>query len=485
MNFGIFTLHFDSLILFFTQPLVGLMFDMFAVFGWLVIVYLLLYAGFIFYIDYRESKGTEDWEWVLLAIDIPQMNMQTPMAVEQLFSHLAGAYDQPGIRDIFYRGFKQRWFSFEIISIEGYIQFLIRTEKTLRDLVEASVYAQYPQADITLVEDYVSYVPDIYPNDTHDVWIADFATSENDAFPIRSYREFEHNISKDTVLKDPMGTFLESFSRISSGEQMWFQIIIQPIGNKWKEDAIKKVKELIGDKSGGSKSKFLSTLRDNVITKEVGNSLNEIVSQLTGGGGISSQEESRAKADEPNNLRYMTPGQMKVVEAIETKINKIGLKTKMRAIYIARKEVFQPERGIHALIGAINQFNVPTANSIVPVVSTSQNTKRQSDAKKNELMKAYKKRKINIGGNSFVLNIEELATVWHFPMSHVSTPMLQMAQLKTSQPPSGLPVERLRSQFEVDDTSMSDARKVALQQTYKTDSGEVRYTDDNGGVRFG
>src|SRR3989339_524476 len=201
--FGLFTLNVNSVVPFFQQTSsTELVFLGIGLVGWLPLIYLLLFAGLSFYKDYREDKFTANWEWVVLAIDIPQLNIQTPMAVEQLFSHLAGAYDPPGIRDVFYKGHKQRWFSFEIISIEGYIQFIIRTEKALRDLVEASVYAQYPQAEITEVEDYVTNIPDAYPNQTHDIWAGDFVTAENDALPLRSYREFEHNISKDTVLKD-------------------------------------------------------------------------------------------------------------------------------------------------------------------------------------------------------------------------------------------------------------------------------------------
>ncbi|PIY92329.1 MAG: hypothetical protein CO030_01405 [Candidatus Magasanikbacteria bacterium CG_4_9_14_0_2_um_filter_42_11] len=477
--FGLFTLNLTGVISFFqsTSPTALIVLGV-GIVGWLPLIYLLLFAGLSFYKDYREDKFTAKWEWIVLAIDIPQLNIQTPMAVEQLFSHLAGAYDPPGIRDVFYRGHKQRWFSFEIISIEGYIQFVIRTEKGLRDLVEASVYAQYPQAEITEVQDYVSSVPDSYPNATHDIWIADIVTAEDDSFPLRSYREFEHSISKDTVLKDPMGTFLESFSRIGIGEQMWFQILVQPIGNKWKEDAIKKVKELIGEKSGGGGKSIFSGLTDNALTKEVGNSFSEILAQLTGTeatvGGADAKSNDR---EEPNQMRYMTPGQMKLVEGIELKISKIGFKTKMRGVYVAQKASFNPDRGVHALLGAITQFNIPSANSLVPAVTTSQPTPKQSEAKKAELLKAFKKRKMNVGANPFVLNIEELATVWHFPMSHVVTPMLQKAQLKTAEPPSGLPIERALPVVE-SSTEQSPGR------TYIDDSGQIHYVDDQE-QRFG
>jgi hypothetical protein len=143
-------------------------------------------------------------------------------------------------------------------------------------------------------------------------------------------------------------------------------------------------------------------------------------------------------------MLYLTPGTRKVLEAMETKISKIGFKTKIRGIYLARKEIFRPEHGANALIGAINQFNSPSANSLAPTfgvhLSYLGKDKRMA-RRKRTIMQAYKKRKMNVGGKPFVLNIEELATIWHFPMSYVKTPLLQKTVAKRSEPPASLPTE--------------------------------------------
>ncbi len=452
LDFGIFKINFDvvgtiaDLLSFFTDQSAGTIFwELFIIGGWLAIVYAGLYVALENYQEYRENIYTKDWKWVVFAIDIPPLNVQTPKAVEQMFSHIAGAHSSPNIGEAFRGGYKQRWFSFEIISIEGYIQFIVRTEEKFRDLVEASIYAQYPEAEITEVEDYVDSIPSTYPNDTHDVWVGDFILNENDAYPIRSYREFEHSISKDTVLKDPMGTFLESFSRIGPGEQMWFQIIVKPIGSGWKEKSIKKIKELIGDKSlkkeGGNK--YVDAFAD--LPLKVLEVIGDAIFAREGSAFGTSAEGKGEDREEQNNLRYLTPGQSKLIEAMEEKIGKIGFETKIRGVYAARKEVFKPERGVNAMIGAITQYNIPTANSLVPGYTTSGAEyfleKYRTAYRKATLMKAYKKRKIKAGKNPYVLNIEELATIWHFPMSHVATPLVQKATAKRAEPPTDLPTE--------------------------------------------
>ena len=441
IEFGVFTFNLSALGDFFAQSTAKVILDLFVMGGYLFFVWMLLYLALGFYQEYRENKYTKDWKWVVLAVDIPPLNVQTPKAIEQMFAHLAGAYDKPNIADHFRGGYKQRWFSFEILSIEGYIQFLVRTEETFRDLVEAALYAQYPEAEITEVEDYVSNIPDVYPNDTHDIWAADFGLAEDDAYPIRIYREFEHSISKDTVLKDPMGALLENFSRIGPGEQLWMQILVEPVGNSWKEKSIKKIKEIIGEKEKPKENKYLDATLNAPL--KILEGMGDQVFAREGGDSSSSDKKDDG---ERNQLKYLTPGQTKIVESMEEKITQVGFKTKIRGLYAGRKEVFRPTRGVHGLIGAMNQFNVPTANSIVPKfgVSASYFFKKWRIAyRKNLLVKAYKKRKIKPGARSFIMNVVELATIWHFPMSHVKTPMIQKVEAKQSEPPIGLPVERI------------------------------------------
>ncbi|PIZ95183.1 MAG: hypothetical protein COX81_01405 [Candidatus Magasanikbacteria bacterium CG_4_10_14_0_2_um_filter_37_12] len=444
--------------------------------GWLFLFYLLFFASLHLLAEYKSDKWKKDWKYVLLAIDIPPLNVQTPKAVEQFFSHIYSVLETPSIGTKYRRGFEPYKFSLEIISIEGYIQFLIRTLDKYQDVVEAAIYAQYPDSDITEVEDYTESAPEKFPNEEYDMWGADFNLTEHYAFPIRMYSEFEHNISKDTVLKDPIGTFLESFSRIGSGEQMWYQIIIEPAeGAAWKKECIKKIKELIGEDVKHKPGMF-SWVFDNPITKEIGKSFEEMGAQMTGG--IRAEDTGSKSSDDgsPNQLQYLTPGQKKLVEAMEDKIGKIGFKTKIRAIYLATKVSFKPSNGVNSLIGAINQFNIPTSNSLAPNYVTSAeyfNATERAEHRKRQLMKAFRKRKTSTGKKADVLNIEELATIWHFPMSHVATPNVQSATLKTSEPPSGLPMEFVN--LPVEEIVENESAK---KKRYQTDSGDTAYGDD-------
>ena len=137
----------------------------------------------------------------------------------------------------------------------------------------------------------------------------------------------------------------------------------------------KKTVAGIGDFFADLPIKFLEGVGDQIFSREA------------------SEPKKQEKPAEPNKIRYLTPGQSKLVESMEMKINKVGFKTKLRGIYIGRKEVFNPNRGVAALIGAISQFNMPNANSLVPSFNTSGISyflKQRIAFRKTLLMSAYK-----------------------------------------------------------------------------------------------
>ncbi|OGH69925.1 MAG: hypothetical protein A2754_02865 [Candidatus Magasanikbacteria bacterium RIFCSPHIGHO2_01_FULL_47_8] len=409
----------------------------FALGGWTILFYIFFKAGAELWVEYRQkTKFMAKWQWVLLAVDVPALFIQTPKAVEQIFAHLSGASVSCNIPEKFWRGKKQKWFSFEIVSIEGYIQFLVRTEIEYRDLVEAAIYAQYTEAEITEVEEYVDSIPDKYPTNEYDIFGVEFQLAQNEAFPIRTYPSFEYKMGKDaSVLSDPMAALLENFTRIGHGEDLWMHLLIEPTGNAWKEKGIAVVKELMGQKAD-KKSSILSS-----ILSFPQSFLGELLGALSG--------PSEGAPEEKKERKELTPGMRSTVEAVEEKIAKIGFKSKLRVLYAARKEVYNPSHCIDGFIGAVNQFHMMNRNALVPYAVTLaryDGKKKKTTRLKNTFIKTFKKRKMRWKkSNGYILNIEELATIWHFPLPFVKTPLLQKAGYKRAEPPSGLPVEALEN----------------------------------------
>jgi len=133
--------------------------------GWIILLIVVAWGVLHLWLDWRQSLYVRKRVFVVLAIDVPRVQEQGPKAVDNMFAYLAGAHGSHSFMDKWIGGQIQDNLSFEIVSIEGHIQFIVRTTRKYRDLVEAAIYAQYPDARITEVEDYVPRVPQSYPDE--------------------------------------------------------------------------------------------------------------------------------------------------------------------------------------------------------------------------------------------------------------------------------------------------------------------------------
>ena len=121
-------------------------------------------------------------------------------------------------------------------------------------------------------------------------------------------------------------------------------------------------------------------------------------------------------------------------------------RSSIRAVYVSRKEVMNKAKAVNGFVGYIKQFNTNDLNSLKPdmkVTATSATyffTKKRIINKKNKIMYAYKSRSDTLGRKPWVMNVEELATLWHFPIDAVvKAPLVQRASARRVEPPMSLP----------------------------------------------
>jgi hypothetical protein len=116
-------------------------------------------GSFFYWLDYINDKFVKEIKWSLLEIKFPQETVKSPKAMEQFFSGLHAVQRRLKFKDKYIRGEIPTWFSIEIIGKEGKIYIFVRTPEKFRNLVESQIYAQYPDAEISEVEDYVNNLP--------------------------------------------------------------------------------------------------------------------------------------------------------------------------------------------------------------------------------------------------------------------------------------------------------------------------------------
>ena len=277
-------------------------------------------------------------------------------------------------------------------------------------------------------DDYVADIPDTFPNDEYDCWISDLVLYNKDFYPIRTYPEFEHSLSKE--LKDPLGVLWELMGKMGPGEYLWTQLIVTPINNDLKKGADNFVKKMLGIKVP--------------VKKDVGD---YFISGLSAVGSVLSTGSAPEKKEEKKETINLSPSEKKGLEAVQGKTSKLGFKVKYRAVYVARKEVFFKNRGVVGFLGSINQFNTLDLNGFKPddEAKTSKPMlfgARRLAKKQTHLMRAYKARSRFVGAKNFVLNTEELATLYHFPAVHIKVPLIQKTGSKRGEPPIRLPISQ-------------------------------------------
>lgn len=405
--------------------------------GWLILVYLFFYGAKRLYLRSIQSKFLAQQRYVLLAIDIPHDTEQTPKAAENLIANLSGAHSMITFREKWMEGLVQLSFSLEIVSIEGHVQFLIRTPVQFRELVEAAVQSQYPEAEITEVEDYAKEMPDNYPDDKYNWKGGDLGPVKNQVYPIRTYFDFEHAL--DSEFKDPLALFLENMSRFGKGEQAWFQIIVKPEGFDWLAECDAEINKILG-KSVAAKQSLLQK-----VLLAPFDALGQAMKSIFGMNPFASSEVKK----EPKKMLDLLPEEVTKIKAIQDKKHKIGFTCNIRLFYVAERTHFKGPR-LAALMGGIKQFSSNILNGFKPFWSKygtgndywfEWRRKKFVAEKQSYMMKMYKARNIGDTHDPFILSAEELATLFHFPsLKTIGSAMLRRTESKKGEAPVNLPI---------------------------------------------
>jgi hypothetical protein len=397
-------------------------------FWWIYSPILLFIGVYNIFELYNRTKYLLSQEWVLLEIKIPKDLHKSPKAAEQIFATLHGIYLPVKWYFRFFQGKVPDWFSLELAGVNGDVHFYIRTLKQYKSFVESQIYAQYPEAEIVESEDYLNTLPWPIPNDQYDLWGAEFILNKEDAYPIRTYPEFEEkSTSPDDVKRiDPLASVIESISTLTPGEVLGIQILIRPTGDAWVKKGMELVDKLMGKTSPASSEKNI-----------IGDIIHGIDSFIFGPTEAVEQKRPEEKRKD------LSPGTQEVLKAMEKSFLKLGYETGIRFIYAAPKDRFLPSN-ISAVSGFFKQYSTSTLNGFkinanAMTVGRGLFKKNDTYIKKVRIYRRFRERSFLNLNKYFVLNVEELATIYHFPDRGVKAPFLPRIEAKKGEPPVGLP----------------------------------------------
>ena len=331
-------------------------------------------------------------EGVLLAVEVPKDNEITPLAAELMFASLHGIY-RPA------KGGTQEHISFEMQAKEKSIRFFVWTPKHLQGYVEGQIYAQYPGVTINEFKDYAD-VNKLGSNVA--MASTDLQLVREDIFPIKSFDSFE---------VDPLAAITATLSKLQGKSQIWVQILIRPENDSWRNRAINYITAIrSGRKSFGA-----------TLVKSLTGLASDVVKTAMSGA-------PAAPAPTPDKKVELAPGVEDALKKIEEKSTKLGFQTMIRIIAID-ETLSAAQQKLDLVVGSFKQFNTTNLNGFTAVAEPMPGA---------QILQRYVQRMfLKIG---FVLNVTELASIYHLPNKSVSTPHLVWAGAKKGEPPADLPL---------------------------------------------
>jgi hypothetical protein len=414
-----------------------IMWTIFILGGWIPVTFIFLWGMKRVWLEWRQDLWLAKRKYVLLAIDVPKENEQLPKAVENIFSHIWGGKASVDWIEKWWKGKKQPTFGFEICSHGGYVQYYIRCEERLRDLVESAIFSQYPDAEINEVEDYSLKLKGLkFPNKEVDIFGTEFILKKPSYLPIRTYLEFEEKLAGE--FKDPLGTLLESLSKMRPEEDLWIQIVARPIGNEWKEEGERYIKKVAGLKSEG---------KPGIIGSILGVPMGIISDALVHGSVVVPGEGAVKKTDDAAKFRMLmlTPDVKAQLEGVSEKISKSGYQAKIRVIYYAPLavknvgRVWATVKGSFALFASLGSNYLGLYKRCLTKGDYFWERMLWINGRKRKLLSRYIRRSGD-GAPFSIMNIEELATLYHFPVLTVKAPLVKKTESRRAEPPVYLPV---------------------------------------------
>jgi hypothetical protein len=373
-------------------------------------------------------------EYVLLEIQLPPEVEKSPLSMELFLTAMYNAGGESTFIARIWKGQFRPIFTLEIASNEGQVKFYLHCRRGWKNVLEARLYGQFPEARITEAADYVA--PILFNTAEYGLWGAEFMKTAKtaaghpaDAMPIKTYIDYALDKSPDKpeTQVDPISNLVEFLGQIGQGEYIWMQIVMRArkkdewygfytSGDPWKKPA----QEMIRDITNKAIERAQSFVEEDAEKKKVGS----------------------------RGAMLLTGGEKLQVEAIERNLTKNVFECGIRVMYMARNENFNGVN-IGNIVKFFDAYRQENYNNIMPTRGSSDfdypwqdwNDIRQNRVRRN-LFFRYKHRAyffVPYDQVPTLLTTEELATIWHFPSSVVQTPALDRVPSRRSEAPINLP----------------------------------------------
>lgn len=347
------------------------------------------------------SRFVDGVPYVTLELKPGDETPPTAKAMELVFYSL---YHRTNISriDAYLRGKVRSSWSFEVYAHNGRVRFFAHVPASYRVLLEARIQAEYRDIDIHEVRDYSR---ELHFDPLHMRLTArEYTLAKPDPYPLKTYVAYEDAHEK----RDVFGDIVEGLANTNENEHVFLSIIMRP-HQRERYNIFENPRD---------------TLHESAHVE---------IKKLVGSHG---------------EMGKLAPTTKAIVTAIESALKKPSFDCGIRSLYIADRERFDEsyEQKMSHLLDPLNDsdlngfvaydpnhrpgFILSEIFNAVPMLASS------------HLLNLYRRRAFFAPpyyGKAFVLNTEELATLFHLPHASRGSALARMRGL-TLEPPENLPV---------------------------------------------
>jgi hypothetical protein len=327
----------------------------------------------------KQRIPEHDDSGVVLLLQVPRTNDKKELAAEQMFASLHGLLTMPANK-MFQSTVRER-LGFEIAVLKKRIGFYVWVPQYLKSFVEEQIYAQYPTVQISDVPDYTMSTDQVFAT----TLVTEMKLTAADALPIKTFQSFE---------VDPLAAITATLAKFEENEEAWIQLVVKPAASNWHKKSERYIAGLKGKTSSGP----------------------ALINSIWGA--------AAAKPEAPKMTEY----EQTRASGAEEKSQKLAFETAVRIVYRGEGPLPQARLRMQSIVASYKQFNTTYLNGF--------EQKRIIDDP--YLVALYRAREFNKRGA--ILNIEEVATLYHLPHTTVETPYILWASSQTAEPPANLPL---------------------------------------------
>lgn len=362
---------------------------------------LLAYLAWPLWLNFIRSQFISNIQYATIELKPGVETPPTARTMELVFYSLYYRTDISRMQAFVFGSVRVPW-SLEIYAHKGAVRFFIHVPSAHLPAIEARIRGEYHDIDIAFVRDYSREIN--FSPFSMRLAMREYTLAKPDPYPLKTYAEYE----AEQPRRDVFNETVEELASVGEKEHLFVSFIIRP------------------------------------HQRERFNPFHEPEDTLHS----AANEEIKKLVGLQGEMHTLPVSTKKIVHAIESALQKPSFDCGVRALYMAEKDTFDESRN-QKLSNLLDRFNDEDLNSFTAYdpyekMSWFQTFLFETIPVFGEeyLLQLYRRRAFFAPpyyGRAFVLNTEELATVFHIPHVGRGSALAHLRGAKLN-PPDNLPV---------------------------------------------